>query len=163
MPRRATVLQVSVLLVTLVALAGCGGDRPARDSSDAAATRDETYESVVSEIHREMNAAMSAAFSSRELDAQRVRAARTTATESLRRMEEATVPVDFRTAHAEYTTGLDTFAAILADVEDQVDEPDVARRHLGDKRFSTGVAHLERATKLYRDAGLDLDAGADST
>jgi len=164
--RRASLSGTIMLVVFSMLLGGCGSDQTnskvAKDSKAAPEAGAESYESTVHEVHDEMNSAMSAAFASQQLDAQLVRVARTTATRSLKQMAAATAPTRYRSAHDEYTAGLTTFAAILADVEGQVNEPDVARRHLGDKRFSTGVAHLEKATSLYDEAGLDLNAAAES-
>jgi cytochrome c556 len=153
--------------VARLVLAVAVGMLVAACGSDAAAERDEPkrdraqrYEAMVRTIHSDMNDAMGAAFASSTLDAERVRAAKETAQQAVTEMESANTPDRYARAHEQYLQGLETFAAILGDVEQQVDDPNVARRHLEDERFSSGVQHLEQATQMYADAGLDLDDDA---
>lgn len=154
---RAT--QVVLAALVGIAVAGCGSNAAA-DSDDTKAGGTKTYEATVRTIHVDMNDAMGAAFASSSLDADRIRIAKETAQKAAARMESASTPDRYTRAHDEYLRGLETFAEILDDVEQQVDDPDVARRHLEDERFTSGVQHLERASQLYADAGLDLDGDA---
>lgn len=150
-------LKLTLAIFAGLALVGCGEDKATQRSEPASDSALLEYEQDVRTVHADMNDAMSAAFGTRQLDPKLVRAARTTATESIEAMGSGTPPDRYKDPHGEYTKGLETFASILADVERQVDDPDVARQHLGDKRFITGVAHLEKASELYKEAGLDLD------
>lgn len=148
--------RLALAVIVGVGGAGCGSsDAGERNASNA--DRTQSYESSVRAVHAEMNDAMAAAFASSSLDADRVRTAKETAQEAASRMEAAEIPEAYTRAHEEYLRGLETFVEILDDVEQQVDDPNVARRHLEDERFSSGVQHLERASQLYDDAGLDLD------
>jgi hypothetical protein len=154
---RATRAVLTVIVGVI--LAGCGSSAAVeRDAPKA--DRTQSYETTVRAIHTEMNDAMGAAFASSTLDADRVRTAKETAQQAAARMESARTPDQYTRAHEEYLRGLETFAEILGDVEQQVDDPNVARRHLEDERFTSGVQHLERASQLYADAGLDLDDDA---
>jgi hypothetical protein len=155
MPTLARLLLV--MAVTGALATGCGPD--AEDRREAPSPAGATaYETSVRSIHADMNEAMAAAFAPGDLDAARVGAAEQTARRAAAEMESAQVPKRYDEAHAEYARGLATFVEILGDVEAQVNDPNVARRHLQDERFATGVGHLERASQLYEDAGLDLDA-----
>lgn len=156
---RRSIAAALTLLVSVAAVA-CGGEQDRREGGSEAEPPVSSYERTVRTVHTDMDDAMAAAFGSGSLDAELVHEARTTAEEARTRLDQAAVPARYRPAHEEYTRGLETFVDILEDVETQVDDPDVARRHLGDKRFSTGVGHLERASELYSEAGLDLDASA---
>lgn len=157
MQRRFALLLVGVVLLATVA-AGCGSDSRAAGPRTKRSSDASTYERQIRRVHEDMNEAMSAAFATRQLDRKLVRTARTTASRSLETLQSAKPPKRYAKAHDEYVLGLETFVAILTDVERQVDQPDLARRHLGDKRFTTGVAHLEKASKLFAKAGLDLNA-----
>lgn len=155
-----TPLHLLLMLVAASAFTACAGDddstaqqRPPRDAVSS-------YERDVRDVHDAMNDAMSVAFGSQQLDADLVQAARTTASESVDEMNSMDPPRRYDAAHAEYTRGLALFASILADIHRQVGDPNAARRHLADKRFTTGVAHLERASDLYSEAGFDLDEPA---
>lgn len=155
--RRGVALAV-VALGSVIAV-GCGEEQASK-AKPAPTASQTTYETTVRTIHADMNGAMAAAFGSSSLDESLIRDARTTAQDATAEMSEVKVPARYGDAHEEYVKGLDTFVDILSDVEGQVDDPNVARRHLGDKRFTTGVGHLERASRLYSTAGLDLDARA---
>jgi hypothetical protein len=152
-----------LILTSLIGLvvAGCGSS-DATKRGQSSADREQRYEAVVRTIHSDMNDAMGAAFGASTLDATRVRTAKETAQQAVRRMETVTTPDQYADAHEQYLEGLEAFAAILDDVEQQVDDPNVARRHLEDERFSSGVQNLERASKLYSDAGFDLEDSAPS-
>ena len=149
-------IAVALALLASFGAAGCG-DEDAPTEKRASAPPRSSYETTIRTIHTDMNDAMAAAFADGSLDEDRVREARTTAQDAAAKMDEAQVPSKYKLAHQEYARGLAAFVDILEDVEAQVDDPNVARRHLADKRFSTGVSHLERASRLYSDAGLDLD------
>lgn len=157
---RRILLTLVVAALAASGIAGCGKGDVDRDGQRGTPGRDDTatsYERDMRRIHRDMDAAMAAAFRSTALDPRLVREARAAATESASEMQATDPPARYEDAHAEYLAGLRTFQEILTDVARQVGDPDVARRHLGDKRFATGVAHLEKASTLYEDAGLELD------
>lgn len=162
MLRQRTLLKLTLAIFAGLALVGCGEDTATQRSEPASDSALLQYEQDVRKVHADMNDAMSAAFGTQQLDPKLVRAARTTATESIEAMGSATPPDRYKDPHGEYSKGLEAFASILADVERQVDDPDVARQHLRDRRFATGVAHLEKASELYKEAGLDLEETPDS-